>query len=190
VLSVDRSGPANITDPHLPKLRAFRVLCCIQCELLRVSNPEISQRGLQLSVVPVASRPPPPPPAPVRMATSESYIRAHRRLRASDSERLWCQFVVHWRSAPTALKPQQEIGVRLLEGSEPSRPESSDPMREAGAPSTGECTHAEAAHPTGGSHGRTTKSPAQRFRGAKLRPRYKRMGVERGRRGIIEAEIP
>jgi hypothetical protein len=33
---------------------------------------------------------------------------------------------------------------------------------------------------SGGSHGRTTRGSAQRRGGAKRRPRYKRMGVERG----------
>src|SRR5215212_10671961 len=51
---------------------------------------------------------------------------------------------------------------------------SSDPMREAGAPSTGKslaCVTKCCARPTGGSHGRTTDAPAQRGEGAKHRPR-------------------
>jgi len=69
--------------------------------------------------------------------------------------------------------------VGQSEGSEPSRLESSGPMREAGATSTlrnvtrlsvvqGCC-----ARPTGGSHGRTIRGPAQRRGGAKLRPRLR-----------------
>jgi hypothetical protein len=45
-------------------------------------------------------------------------------------------------------------------------------VREAGAPITRKLLlrfGQECAHPTGGSHGRTTKAPAQRFNGAKLR---------------------
>ena len=51
---------------------------------------------------------------------------------------------------------------------------SSDPMREAGGPSTGESLGMDCkgcARPTGGSHGRTTDVPAQRFEGKKRRPR-------------------
>src|SRR5215218_9660069 len=46
-------------------------------------------------------------------------------------------------------------------------------MIEADAPSTEEvvCRLAERARPTGGSHGRTTRGPAQRVEGAKRRPR-------------------
>jgi hypothetical protein len=66
--------------------------------------------------------------------------------------------------------------------SEPSRLESSDPMREAGATSTlrnvirlsivqGCC-----ARPTGGSHGRTTDACTQRFKDAERRPRYQGNG--------------
>src|SRR5215212_11295237 len=60
------------------------------------------------------------------------------------------------------------------EGPEPSSHGSSDPMREAGAPSTGKslaCVTKCCARPTGGSHGRTTDAPAQRGEGAKHRPR-------------------
>src|SRR5215207_1851253 len=48
-------------------------------------------------------------------------------------------------------------------------------MIEAGAPSTGCCRYrlAWCARPTGGSHGRTTDDPAQRFKDAKRRPRWK-----------------
>jgi hypothetical protein len=53
-------------------------------------------------------------------------------------------------------------------------------MREADAPSTGECTHTECARPTGGSHGRTTEAPAQRFKGAERRPRWKWGKEKRG----------
>src|SRR5215213_2355319 len=50
---------------------------------------------------------------------------------------------------------------------------SSDPMREADAPSTGELQvcFPWCARPTGDSHTRTTRGPAQRFEGAKRRPR-------------------
>jgi hypothetical protein len=48
-------------------------------------------------------------------------------------------------------------------------------MREAGAPSTEEVCLPERARPTGGSHGRTIRGPAQRLEGAKRRPRYKKM---------------
>jgi hypothetical protein len=49
----------------------------------------------------------------------------------------------------------------------------SDPMREADAPSTGELQvcFPWCARPTGDSHTRTTRGPAQRFEGAKRRPR-------------------
>jgi hypothetical protein len=49
--------------------------------------------------------------------------------------------------------------------------ESSDPMREADAPSTGEGTHTECARPTEDSHTRTTRDSAQRGEDAKRRPR-------------------
>src|SRR5918993_6114989 len=49
--------------------------------------------------------------------------------------------------------------------------ESPDPMREADAPSTGECTHIECARPTEDSHTRTTRDSAQRGEDAKRRPR-------------------
>src|SRR5215213_6742855 len=55
---------------------------------------------------------------------------------------------------------------------------SSDPMIEAGAPSTGKslaCVTKCCARPTGGSHGRTTEGPAQRGEGAKHWPRRKRL---------------
>jgi hypothetical protein len=59
------------------------------------------------------------------------------------------------------------IGSGQSEGSKlsPCRG-SSDPLIEAGAPNTGELQASMArvcARPTGGSHGRTTDDPAQRF---------------------------
>jgi hypothetical protein len=56
----------------------------------------------------------------------------------------------------------------------------SDPMREAGATSTGKLQSSRrCACPTGGSHSRTTRGPAQRFEGAKRRAAPK----EREKRG-------
>jgi hypothetical protein len=59
-------------------------------------------------------------------------------------------------------------------------------MREAGAPSTEEVVAVSCARPTGGSHGRTTDDPAQRFKGAKRRPRQVQWGKSAAK-GIIEA---
>ena len=59
------------------------------------------------------------------------------------------------------------------EGPEPSWTGSSDPMRVAGLPSTSgkwkSCVMECCARPTGGSHGRTTEAPEQRFNGVNLR---------------------
>jgi hypothetical protein len=54
-------------------------------------------------------------------------------------------------------------------------------MREAGEPSTGGllACFPWCARPTGGSHVLTTHDPAQRFKDAKRRPRYKTMGKAR-----------
>jgi hypothetical protein len=57
-------------------------------------------------------------------------------------------------------------------------------MREAGATSTG-----EVAVVTGGSHGRTARSLAQRLRGYMRRPRQYRRETGAAK-GIIEAETP
>jgi hypothetical protein len=50
-------------------------------------------------------------------------------------------------------------------------------MIEAGAPRTVEVVYVSrrCTRPTGGSHGRTTKSPAQRFKGAKRRAALRRI---------------
>jgi hypothetical protein len=57
-------------------------------------------------------------------------------------------------------------------------------MIEAGAPSTSEfqeCYPKTCARPTGGSHGRTTDDPAQRFKGAKAKAAlHEDMREERG----------
>jgi hypothetical protein len=55
-------------------------------------------------------------------------------------------------------------------------------MIEAGEPSTGPFRDRDigCARPTGDSYSRTTRDPAQRFRGAKAKAALKRMGVERG----------
>jgi hypothetical protein len=60
------------------------------------------------------------------------------------------------------------------------------PMREAGAPSTEEVVAVSCARPTGGSHGSTTDDPAQRFKGAKRRPRQVQWGNSAAK-GIIKA---
>jgi hypothetical protein len=55
------------------------------------------------------------------------------------------------------------------------------PMIEADAPSTEEVVSVSCARPTGGSHGRTTRGPAQRFSGAKRRPGPRRTPAFSGR---------
>ena|SRR5215216_1253439 len=78
----------------------------------------------------------------------------------------------HEASSSVHKKPCR-IGLGQSEGSKPSRLESSDPMIEADAPSTGELPQCcpECARPTGDSHGRTYDDHAQRFKGTKRRPR-------------------
>ena len=82
--------------------------------------------------------------------------------------------------APTPRSPILCEGQS--EGPEPREVEGTGRMRETGAPSTGEVAKvlSRVCSPHGGSHGRTTRGPAQHFEGAKRRPRYKEMGVERG----------
>src|SRR5687768_7194930 len=63
-------------------------------------------------------------------------------------------------------------------------------MIEAGATSTSEfqeCCPKRCARPTGGSHGRTTRGPAQRAAGAKRRAALGTMGRTGAARGSIEA---
>jgi hypothetical protein len=69
--------------------------------------------------------------------------------------------------------------------------ESSDPMREADAPSTEEATlaHRVGARPTGGSHGLTTDAPAQRSKGAKLKAARKEE-EKSAAKGSIKAGAP
>src|SRR5215216_3399171 len=85
--------------------------------------------------------------------------------------------------------PQKVTNVSIHDkGPEPSRLESSDPMREAGATSTEEVVAAPCcARPTGYSHGRTTDDPAQHLYGAKLRAA--RMGM-RPRSGDSGRRLP
>src|SRR5215211_3883114 len=68
-------------------------------------------------------------------------------------------------------------------GPEPVSHGSSGPMIEAGAPSTGDVgmSSRRCARPTGGSHGRTTRGPAQRRGDAKQRPRLRRAQKARPR---------
>src|ERR671911_2618563 len=77
--------------------------------------------------------------------------------------------------ACNATIPQKVTNVSIHDkGPEPSRLESSDPMREAGAPNTVKLLlrfRYRCARPTGGSHGRITDGPAQRREDAKQRPR-------------------
>jgi hypothetical protein len=53
-------------------------------------------------------------------------------------------------------------------------------MIDASATSTEEVVSVSCARPTGGSHGRTTDAPAQRFKGAKRRPRQRGAPQKRG----------
>jgi hypothetical protein len=53
-------------------------------------------------------------------------------------------------------------------------------MIEADAPSTEEVLSVSCARPTGDSHTRTTDAPAQRFKDAKRRPRWKWGKEKRG----------
>src|SRR5215211_5355278 len=68
--------------------------------------------------------------------------------------------------------PQKVTNVSIHDkGPEPVSHGSSDPMREAGATSTGDVgmSSRRCARPTGGSHGRTTRGPAQRRGGRKAK---------------------
>src|SRR5215211_6283339 len=76
------------------------------------------------------------------------------------------------------------IGVGQSQGPEPSRLESSDPMREAGGAEherVVEYCLRSCARPTGCKHGRTIRGPAQRFEGAKRRTAPGTKGTQRGR---------
>src|SRR5215211_4884713 len=78
------------------------------------------------------------------------------------------------------------------EGPEPSRLESSDPMREAGATSTGgllAARYIEGAHPTGDSYSRTTDAPAQRFNDANLKATLE-VGQEKSGQGQYKGRSP
>src|SRR5215216_3406836 len=82
------------------------------------------------------------------------------------------------------------MGPGQSEGPEPVSHGSSDPMSEPVSRARGDTLDAryiECARPTGGSHGRTTRSPAQ-CRGRKVKAARTDIGKARPR-GIIEARV-